>query len=99
MASRSDERAVNLISTQVNMFANPTMNRAILGAQVALYVALFVPGLSDAVIGLYPLGSPAGRTDGIEWFGWVLALIGALVCMTGCELYKCYVKHYAPPPI
>ena len=18
---------------------------------------------------------------------------------TGCELYKCYVKHYAPPPI
>ena len=44
-------------------------------------------------------GSPAGRTDGIEWFGWVLALIGALICMTGCELYKCYVKHYAPPPI
>ena len=83
----------------VNMFANPTMNRAILGAQIALYVALFVPGLSDAVIGLYPLGSPAGRTDGIEWFGWVLALIGALICMTGCELYKCYVKHYAPPPI
>ena len=36
---------------------------------------------------------------GIEWFGWVLALIGALICMTGCELYKCYVKHYAPPPI
>ena len=88
-----------LISTQVNMFANPTMNKAILGAQIALYVALFVPGLSDAVIGLYPLGSPAGRTDGIEWFGWVLALIGALVCMTGCELYKCYVKHFAPPPI
>ena len=83
----------------VNMFANPTMNKAILGAQIALYVALFVPGLSDAVIGLYPLGSPAGRTDGIEWFGWVLALIGALICMTGCELYKCYVKHYAPPPI
>ena len=72
---------------------------AILGAQIALYVASFVPGLSDAVIGLYPLGSPAGRTDGIEWFGWVLALIGALICMTGCELYKCYVKHYAPPPI
>ena len=24
---------------------------------------------------------------------------GALVCMTGCELYKCYVKHFAPPPI
>ena len=45
------------------------------------------------------IGSPAGRTDGIEWFGWVLALIGALVCMTGCELYKCYVKHFAPPPI
>ena len=41
----------------------------------------------------------AGRTDGIEWYGWVLALIGALVCMTGCELYKCYVKHFAPPPI
>ena len=79
--------------------SNPTMNKAILGAQIALYVALFVPGLSDAVIGLYPLGSPAGRTDGIEWFGWVLALIGALVCMTGCELYKCYVKHFAPPPI
>ena len=43
-------------------------------------------------IGLYPLGSPAGRTDGIEWFGWVLALVGALVCMTGCELYKFYTK-------
>ena len=26
-------------------------------------------------------------------------MIGALVCMTGCELYKCYVKHFAPPPI
>ena len=68
----------------------------ITGARLLLVLAR---ALLPAAAALYPLGSPAGRTDGIEWFGWVLALIGALVCMTGCELYKCYVKHFAPPPI
>jgi magnesium-transporting ATPase (P-type) len=88
----------------VNMFSNPTMNKAIMGAQFALYCGLFIPGLHDSVMGLYPLGEGSpfawsdGHSDTIQWWGWVLAAIGALVCMTGCEIYKFYVS-FNPPPI
>jgi magnesium-transporting ATPase (P-type) len=78
----------------VNTFQNMAMNKAILGAQAALYIALFVPGLSTQVIALYPIGFKG--SDGIEWYGWVLAIIGALVCLTGCELYKFYVSFNPP---
>mmetsp|Transcript_19098 Transcript_19098/g.60039 ORF Transcript_19098/g.60039 Transcript_19098/m.60039 type:complete len:1138 (+) Transcript_19098:223-3636(+) len=64
----------------VNMFSNPAMNKAILTAQVCLYCSCFVPGLSDAVLGLFPFE--------IRWYGWVLALCGAVGCLLGCEAYK-----------
>ena len=63
----------------VNTFANPTMNKAILFAQVALYVALWLPGL-NSVLGLY--------VDEIHGFGWFIAFIGAIACLICCELYK-----------
>ena len=62
-----------------NTFSNPTMNKAILFAQVALYVALWLPGLNH-VLGLY--------VDEIHGFGWFIAFIGAISCLVFCELYK-----------
>jgi len=49
-------------------------------AQIALVVAVFLPGLSDAVLGL------RGASIGIE--GWGVALLGALATLVLCELYK-----------
>ena len=72
--SRSFENGV-----WVQTFANPSMNKAILMAQLALYVALFTPGLNN-VLGLYVYE--------IHGFGWFLAIMGALACLVGCELYK-----------
>ena len=63
----------------VNTFANPSMNKAILMAQAALYIALFLPGL-NSVLGLYVYE--------IHGFGWFLAIMGALACLVFCELYK-----------
>jgi len=40
----------------------------------------------------------AARTAS-SFYGWVLAFIGAFTCLAGCELYKCWVKHFNPPPI
>ncbi|KAH8055598.1 calcium-transporting ATPase [Aureococcus anophagefferens] len=31
-------------------------------------------------------------TDSIQWWGWVLAAVGAVACGAGCELYKLYIK-------
>merc|ERR1719502_2510358 len=64
----------------VDTFGNPAMNRAIVLDQAALYAALFIPGLSDQVLGLY--------FREIHWWGWVLAAMGAVSCLAGCELYK-----------
>ena len=65
-------------------FGNPAMNRAIVLAQSALYAALFIPGLSDKVLGLH--------FDEIHWWGWVLAAMGAVACLVGCEAYKLFVQ-------
>lgn len=70
----------------VNTFSNPSMNKAVLMAQVTLFLALFIPGLSDSVLGLYVYE--------IHGFGWFLALMGSLACLVFCELFKCYSKRF-----
>jgi len=72
----------------VKTFNNPAMNKAVFTAQICLYCALFIPGLNEAVLGLYPYE--------INWWGWVLAFIGAFLAMAGCELYK-FVSSFFPP--
>ena len=79
-SSRSFENGV-----WVGTFSNPSMNKAILIAQAALYIALYVPGLNE-VLGLY--------VDEIHGFGWVLAIIGSLACLFFCEMYKYVAGKY-----
>jgi len=66
------------------MFANKSMQKAIGGAQLALYIALFVPGLNSSVLELDPYFIGA--------YGWIMAFIGSLATVTVCEIYKCYLK-------
>merc|ERR1712118_277946 len=56
-----------------DFLSNTQMQKAILVAQIALVVAVFLPGLSDAVLGL------RGASIGIE--GWVAAALGALATL------------------
>jgi len=70
----------------VDTFSNPSMNKAVGLAQVTLAFALFCPGLSDTVLGLYVYE--------IKWFGWVFAICGALACLIICELFKCWAKQF-----
>jgi len=70
----------------VDTFSNPSMNKAVFMAQVTRGIALFLPGLSDEVLGLYVLE--------IHGFGWALAAIGATACLVICELFKCYSKQF-----
>jgi magnesium-transporting ATPase (P-type) len=79
--SRSFERPV-----WEGTFSNPSMNKAILMAQISLYAALWIPGLNTAVLGLY--------VDEIHGFGWGIAFIGAISCLIGCELYKFIAGQY-----
>jgi len=60
--------------------ANVAMQKAIALAQLALYVAVFVPGLSTEILGL----------DGIAigWWGWGVSLLGPILCLVLCEVYK-----------
>ena len=78
--SRSFEHGV-----WVQTFSNPSMNKAIVLAQIALYVALFLPGL-NTVLGLYVYE--------IHWWGWLLAFFGALMCGIICETYKYFAKAH-----
>jgi len=64
----------------VNTWANMSMNKAVLMAQVTLMLALFIPGLSDQVLGLYVYE--------IQGFGWFIAFVGAFSCLVFCEIYK-----------
>jgi magnesium-transporting ATPase (P-type) len=79
--SRSFERPV-----WEGTFSNPSMNKAILMAQISLYVALFLPGLNEDVLGLYVYE--------IHGFGWGIAFIGAMACLVGCEVYKFIAGQY-----
>merc|ERR1711977_495964 len=62
----------------VDLLSNKYMQRAIGLAQAALYLALFLPGLSD-VLGLKGLE--------IGGWGWVAALCGALATLVLCECF------------
>jgi len=60
--------------------ANVSMQKAICLAQLALYIAVFVPGLSTEILGL----------DGIAigFWGWGVSLLGPILCLVLCECYK-----------
>merc|ERR1712166_709978 len=70
----------------VDTFANPSMNKAVLLAQLTLGLALFIPCLSDSVLGLYVYE--------IHGFGWFLAAMGSISCLVFCELFKCWSKRF-----
>jgi len=63
---------------------NKAMQKAIFMAQVALYVFICVPYLSDEIM----------RLDGpaLPGLGWGLGIAGAFMCLIMCELYKINVK-------
>jgi len=77
--SRSFDRPV-----WVNFFGNRNMQWAILAAQVALYFAVLVPGVSDKILGLRGLD--------IGWWGWLVALTGPIATLVLCELAKIITK-------
>jgi len=70
----------------VACFSNTSMNYAVLMAQITLFIALYLPGLSTDVLGLYP--------QEIHGFGWGIAAIGATSCLVVCELFKCYSSQF-----
>ena len=70
----------------VNTFNNPSMNKAVGMAQITLFLALFTPGLSTEVLGLYVYE--------IHSFGWAIAFLGAFSCGVGCELYKYFMSKF-----
>merc|ERR1719281_1168984 len=63
-----------------DLLSNAQMQKAILVAQIALVIAVFLPGISDAVLGL------RGASIGLE--GWGAAALGALATLVLCEIYK-----------
>jgi magnesium-transporting ATPase (P-type) len=73
-----------------NLLGNPTMQRAVIMAQVAMLIAVLVPYLSDAILSL--------RGREIGWFGWLISLIGPLATLIICELCKlitaCQMRRY-----
>jgi magnesium-transporting ATPase (P-type) len=66
-------------------FANPSMNKAVMLAQITLVMALFLPGL-NSVLDLYVYE--------IHGWGWFLAMVGAVSCLVLCEAYKYFTRHH-----
>merc|ERR1711953_1430832 len=64
----------------VNLCGNKHMLKAIVLAQIALYVAVLAPGVSDKILGLRGLE--------IGWWGWTVTLIGPVATVALCELAK-----------
>merc|ERR1711953_401355 len=64
----------------VNLCGNKEMLKAIVLAQIALYVAVLVPGVSDKILGLRGLD--------IGLWGWAVSLIGPVLTVVLCELAK-----------
>merc|ERR1719330_384759 len=60
----------------VNLCGNIQMQKAIVMAQVALYLAVLVPVFSDTILGLDGIG--------IGGFGWGLAIAGPVGCVVLC---------------
>ncbi|CAJ1449453.1 unnamed protein product [Effrenium voratum] len=68
-----------------DILGNPSMQKAIVMAQICLYVAVLVPYLSDKILGLRGLE--------IGYFGWLLALVGPAGCFLlseSCKLISAY---------
>merc|ERR1712190_628407 len=65
---------------RVNLCGNKQMLKAIILAQLALYLAVLVPGVSDKILGLRGLG--------IGFWGWAVSLIGPVATVILCELAK-----------
>merc|ERR1712176_620283 len=60
------------------------MQKAILMAQICLYLAVLLPGFSDMILGL--------RGIAVGGSGWALALIGPIGCVILCEACKLITK-------
>ncbi|CAD7969765.1 unnamed protein product [Amoebophrya sp. A25] len=76
------------------MFSNSAMQKAIGIAQVALYLVIFIPGLSDAIFELEG-AKMSGYEDsnGNAGVGYGFAFGAAASCVCLCELYKLLVKE------
>jgi len=70
----------------MDMFGNPSMNKAVGLAQLTLALALFLPWFSTEVLGLYVYE--------IQWFGWFFAAMGSLACLFFCEVFKFFAAQY-----
>merc|ERR1719203_2294197 len=77
--SRSFDRPV-----WVNILGNWQMQKAIVMAQVCLYLAVLLPGFSDMILGL--------RGVAVGLYGWALALVGPVGCVVLCEICKLITK-------
>merc|ERR1712110_244277 len=64
---------------------NKHMLKAIVLAQVALYIAVLVPGVSDKILGL--------RGMDIGLWGWAVSFIGPVATVILCELAK-IITHF-----
>jgi magnesium-transporting ATPase (P-type) len=60
--------------------ANKAMQKAVAMADFVLLLAVLVPGLSDAILGLDGIG--------IGGTGWVISLLGPLLTVILCEAFK-----------
>merc|ERR1712241_1408388 len=68
----------------VNFLGNEQMQKAIVMAQVCLYLAVLVPYFSDMILGL--------RGVAVGIYGWLLAVVGPVGCVVLCELCKVITK-------
>merc|ERR1719420_1477779 len=68
-----------------NLFGNKQMQKAIVLAQICLYVAVLTPVFSDTILGL--TGTMIG-----QW-GWICSLMGPVATVISCELAK-IITHY-----
>merc|ERR1712048_985038 len=69
----------------VNLCGNMEMLKAIILAQIALYIAVLVPGVSDKILGLRGLD--------IGLWGWAVSLLGPVATLILCELSK-IITHF-----
>merc|ERR1739844_858810 len=68
----------------INLWGNKQMQKAIIMAQVCLYLAVLLPGFSDLILKL------RGVAVGLN--GWLLALVGPVGCVVLCEICKLITK-------
>merc|ERR1719471_1724029 len=69
----------------VNLWGNVQMQKAIVMAQIALYLAVLLPVFSDLILGL--------RGIAIGGEGWLLAVLGPVGCVILCEICKLITKY------